>query len=416
MAVNIGGANANGMRCEMLLQKPKVAQDVRVLDDGNIRELWRVYCGTDATGKAVRHYRATKAEAESLAREIGARVRRVGDAASILDAAQIYDASEAILTLAAAGAKITLTDCARQWVEKNGGTVLREGTSIRDCIDSYMKRFDGGKHASIVGRALLKLCQMTGGDRPMSDVTRREVEAYLAQFENNKTHNLNRGYVMAWLNWSRKNGMYSRNRYEDCLNIERRKEPYRRPAFFDAERVEKIMRWAEARPDFDRIVPKFAIGFFAGIRSEEVSRMDWTHIHFDDMTIRVEQPKGVEGTPPRVVTMSENLAAWLRPCAKPSGKVGYGHSWITECKKQLADETGIDFTSDDNRNVMRHTFATMHAAFHRNYELTASELGHGASSAMLMRHYKSVTSKADAEAFWSIFPACRMTDAVQVMA
>ena len=110
--------------------------------------------------------------------------------------------------------------------------------------------------------------------------------------------------------------------------------------------------------------------------------------------------------------MSENLKMWLenycvvseiKDLAEDLSICG-DQSIATNAKRALLKAEGIDMLNDDMRNVARHTFATMHCAMHRNFELTASEMGHGASTVMLMKHYKSITTKADAEKFWSIVP------------
>jgi len=388
----------------MLLSKPVVSPAHRKNPDGTQRENWLVYCGTDG-GQAVKYYRSSKAKADKLAKMMAEKVKRVGQAATALTTAQTYDAAEAFQMLVGAEAGISLTECARQWIERNTDALECRTARVGECLADYLQRFDTGKeHFKTVKCALTKFVTPFGCDRRMSELDRSAAESFLSLYDNPKSFNLNRGYVLAFLNWARKNGKYAQAQYNACLCIERKREPYRQPCFFHADTVEKIMRWCESQPDADMLVPKFAVGFFAGVRSDEISRMDWKDVHFAEKEIRIETPKGVTGTPPRIVGMSDNLAAWLKPYSKDAGKLCYSQSAITARKKLIKEKTGIDFDSKEMRNVARHTFATMHAAFHRNFELTASEMGHGASTSMLMKHYKSITSKSDATAFWSIMP------------
>jgi integrase len=389
----------------MLLAKPKVIATHRKEADGTVRESWLVYCGRSIEGISVKFYRSSEKEAREKAKEMSEKVKRIGQAATLLTAEQTYDASEAFQMLADAEAGITLAECARQWMERNRDALECKTAIIRDALEEYLGRFDGRKnHYNKVRNALTKLTAPFGDLRRMSELDRLVVESFLSLYNNPKTFNLNRGYVMAFLNWARKNGKYTQDRYNACLCIERKKEPYRTPRFLHADAVEKIMRWCEAQPDAGMLVPKFAIGFFAGVRSDEIARMDWKDVHFAEMEIRIETPKGVTGTPPRIVGMSDNLAAWLKPYSKDTGKMCYSGAAITGRKKKIAEDTGVEFGSKEMRNVCRHTFATMHAAAFRNFELTASEMGHGASTSMLMKHYKSITGKSDAVAFWNIMP------------
>jgi len=389
----------------MLLTKPRVRAAHRIDAEGHKRENWLVYCGTGLDGSAVKYYRSSEKKAGDLAKRLADKVKRVGQAATALTAAQTYDAAEAFQMLSDAGAGISLTECARQWMERNRDALECRTARLGECLADYLQRFDTGKdHFKTVKCALTKFVTPFGDERRMSELDRSAAESFLSLYDNPKSFNLNRGYVLAFLNWARKNGKYTQAQYNACLCIERKREPYRQPCFFHADTVEKIMRWCESQPDADMLVPKFAIGFFAGVRSDEIARMDWADVHFAEKEIRIETPKGVTGTPPRIVGMSENLLAWLKPYSKEAGKVCYGETAITERKKLIKEKTGVDFDSKDMRNVARHTFATMHAAYHRNFELTASEMGHGASTTMLMKHYKSITSKSDATAFWSIMP------------
>lgn len=389
----------------MLLTKPVVSEAHRKNPDGTVRENWLVYCGTDLDGSAVKYYRNSEKKAKELAKQTADKVKRIGQAAVTLTAAQTYDAAEAFQTLQDAQAGISLSECARQWLERNRDALECKTARICECVDEYMTRFDRSKyHYHTVKNALAKFVTPFGDQRRMSELDRATVESFLGLYDNPKSFNLNRGYVLAFLNWARKNGRFTQSQYNACLCVERKKEPYRRPMFFTADKVESVLRWCEGQPDADMLIPKFAIGFFAGVRSDEIARMDWRDVHFAESEIRIETPKGVTGTPPRIVGMSPNLSAWLKPYAKESGKLCYSESVITERKKKIKEETGVDFDAADMRNCARHTFATMHAAYHRNFELTAAEMGHGASTVMLMKHYKSITNKTDATAFWNIMP------------
>lgn len=393
----------------MLLLKPEVRPAHRKNTDGSVRKNWLIYCGTDEAGSPVKYYRSSEKKARELSKQMSEKVKRVGQAAALLTAAQVYDSSEAFQALVAAGATVSLTECARQWIERNRDVLQCRTVRIKDCFEEYMARFDQSKeHYKSVKNLLFKMIDPFGDLRRMSDIDRTVVESFLGLYDNPKSFNLNRGYILAFLHWARKNGKYPQSQYDACLCIERKREPYRSPVFVHADVAEKIMRWCESQPDADMIAPKFAIGFFAGIRSDEIERMDWSNVHFDTAEIRVETPKGVTGTPPRIVSMSDNLVAWLKLYSKTSGKMCYSGSVITDRKRKISEKIGMDIDSKDMRNFARHTFATMHTAFHRDFALTASEMGHGANTTMLMKHYKSITSKDDAAAFWSIMPTRRV--------
>ncbi len=54
-------------------------------------------------------------------------------------------------------------------------------------------------------------------------------------------------------------------------------------------------------------------------------------------------------------------------------------------------------------DIMRHTFASYHLAYHGSPDRTAHELGHRDTN-MLFRHYRQLVTKEEAEKFWDIRP------------
>jgi len=54
------------------------------------------------------------------------------------------------------------------------------------------------------------------------------------------------------------------------------------------------------------------------------------------------------------------------------------------------------------RNGLRHGFASFHYAMHSNENLTAAECGN--SPAMIHKHYKKLTKKAEAKKWFNIRP------------
>ena len=165
------------------------------------------------------------------------------------------------------------------------------------------------------------------------------------------------------------------------------------------------MRAAEAQPDADMLVPRLALAFFAGIRTAETFRMKWGDIKFASGDIRVESPKGVAGTPPRLVTMSANLKAWLlRYQMDDALPIGYDEEKFCKRKAEVVKSIGVEWNTRDNRNVARHSFASYHIAIHRDLAKTACELGHGESLSMLKAHYWGLVDADDAKTYWQIMP------------
>ena len=104
----------------------------------------------------------------------------------------------------------------------------------------------------------------------------------------------------------------------------------------------------------------------------------------------------------RIVAISENLAAWLQPLRKPSGRVApfLQNAWHRSLEA-IAESAGLTLLP----NVLRHSFGSYHFAQHRNENLTAAEMGN--SPAMVFQHYRAIVTPEAAERFWSLIPSPR---------
>lgn len=73
---------------------------------------------------------------------------------------------------------------------------------------------------------------------------------------------------------------------------------------------EELARLLEASSE--RTLPYWAIGAFAGLRSAELARLDWSDVHFESGLIEVKASKSKTASR-RFVRIRPNLAAWLEP-------------------------------------------------------------------------------------------------------
>jgi integrase len=74
---------------------------------------------------------------------------------------------------------------------------------------------------------------------------------------------------------------------------------------------------SHSRPE---MVPFLAIGAFAGLRSAEIERLDWSEVHLADKFIEIKAAKAKTASR-RIVPITGNLAKWLKDHAKDEGRV-----------------------------------------------------------------------------------------------
>ena len=146
-------------------------------------------------------------------------------------------------------------------------------------------------------------------------------------------------------------------------------------------------------------LPALAIGGFAGVRPEELRRLDWCEVDLKAGLITVMATKS-KTRKKRHVTIAPTLAAWLKPFAQKAGRVVKPN----ERKMRLAamQAAGIERWPMD---VLRHSFASYHVALQNDDGAsTANQLGHR-NSDMLYAHYRELVKPDAARQWWALTPA-----------
>lgn len=159
-----------------------------------------------------------------------------------------------------------------------------------------------------------------------------------------------------------------------------------------------------------RLVPFWALKFFAGIRDAEAARLDWSMIDLEAGEIHLPATVSKTGEA-RTVKILPNLDEWLQPHAKRTGSIAPGDmARRYDYKKVLASLATKDAKGKVTKefvfpsNAARHSFGTFHLFHFRNAGETALQLGHKSNPAMLHEHYKNPTAEKYAAEFWEIRP------------
>ena len=151
-------------------------------------------------------------------------------------------------------------------------------------------------------------------------------------------------------------------------------------------------------PDYVRAF--LLLGGFAGLRTEEMERMDWSRVNTKSGQIHVApgEMKDSGGFDQRIVDFTEPLKrrkAWL---AKQSGPIIPMASETFHAHKRKACAPVLAAWPD---NCLRHSFATYHLARAKNAGLTAYQMGH-TSAHMMQKVYAVPAALADWKAWWAI--------------
>ena len=150
----------------------------------------------------------------------------------------------------------------------------------------------------------------------------------------------------------------------------------------------------------DHVRALLLLGGFAGLRTEEVERMDWANVN--TKTGQIHVPPGVMkdsgGFDQRIVDFTEPLKrrkAWL---AKQSGKIIPVASETLHAHRRRACAPVLSEWPD---NCLRHSFATYHLARAKNAGLTSYQMGH-TDARMVQKVYAVPAALADWKAWWAL--------------
>jgi integrase len=167
-----------------------------------------------------------------------------------------------------------------------------------------------------------------------------------------------------------------------------------------------------ARNQFPDFLPCLAIGAFAGVRSAEIERMEWSDIHLAEKFIVVGASRS-KTAGRRIVPIADNLAECLAPYAGREGKLWKGtHDAFYEAQMDLAAATAVQADADKGikaqkavawkANALRHSYASYRFALTNDAGRVAGELGN--SAAVVHKHYRELVKPADAQRWFAVKP------------
>ena len=168
-----------------------------------------------------------------------------------------------------------------------------------------------------------------------------------------------------------------------------------------------------SRPE---MVPFLAIGAFAGLRSAEIERLDWSEVHLADKFIEIKAAKAKTASR-RIVPITGNLAKWLKDHAKDEGRVvpfdnvNKQIGWLVEdtnlALKEAAEKDGKDPEKAKKvkwkKNALRHSFISYRVAETQDVAKVALEAGN--SPQIIFQHYRELVQPKEAKAWFGIKPA-----------
>jgi integrase len=361
-------------------------------------------------GKRIRKYFGTRKAAETFIEAEQIRRENLGKRATHIDGALAEDALRASDILEPT--PYTLLDAARlvahahcklephsvridDAINEQAAAIERRkrSVSINHLVDEFIANRRAKGKSEIYIRDLttrLRRFKELMGDRIVAEITSGDVDHWIQSLSvGPQTQNNFRAVLSAMWTFAVRRGYASANVIQlvDKTSVVRDQIPT-----FSIEQLSSLL--AAAPPAF---LPVLVIGAFGGLRPEEINKLRWEDLDFHERTIRVNA-SAAKTRKKRFAEISDNLAAWLEPYAGRSGLVAPPN--LQKLRRATMKAADIGTWPPD---VLRHSFASAHYAFHRDPARTAMVLGHRDQN-MLLTHYRDIMKPSEAAKYWQIAP------------
>lgn len=147
-----------------------------------------------------------------------------------------------------------------------------------------------------------------------------------------------------------------------------------------------------------QLQPCVALAAFAGIRAEEILRLDWLDVEKFPGFIEVAAHKAKTASR-RIVPIAENLAKWLAVAPRVEGRIWpHSKAWFFEAIRNAASAAKLKWA----HNAPRHSYISYRLAEIHDQNRVALEAG--TSPKMIHQHYRELVTPAQAASWFSVAP------------
>lgn len=362
-------------------------------------EKWIVYWPAEEPGKPRRYRRfKTKNSADKFLAEKEVEILNNGREAAALKDRVIDDAVWARRELEPYG--VSLRAVVSEYLARRRDAA--SSAKIADVIPDFLETKErANRSARYLGdlRAKLNRFAETYGERLLSEMTPANLDQWLEGLAVAPvTRNGFRRVLVVFFEWSRKKGLCKQN---PAKLAEMATEKGKRVPIFTPGELRVILENAPAE-----LVPVLALGAFAGLRPEEIRRLDWQKVNLlrDRIEIDAETSKTAEH---RYVPINATLKAWIQPTAKAAGPVApsnlYRRLWRYHLALAEPDEEKERPAVKWKHNALRHSFASYSLALEEDAARVALWLGHN-SPTMTFQHYRERVEPEAAAEWFAVTP------------
>lgn len=361
-----------------------------------------VPCTLTESGKRERHYFKTRKLAADHASTIKERVKLNGQSATAIKPSLAEAATLAESILKPWGLSIVE---AAQMV-----AVIREketaSRSLKSAADDWLLTCEGLRDRTVASyKSTIKKLKAGLGDKLMASITATELQKTISPL--GSVGASARGQIRnarAFWRWAATKGWCEAEIFAG-VEMPKANRDSDEIAILTPKECEVLLRTAEEH--YPQAVASFALQLFAGIRAEELVRLEAGNITEDGIDLAASVTKKGRR---RHITPSATLAAWLK--AYPFKPCSNWKQTNNACRRLAGWAVESRLLSDPleptrgawPQNALRHSHASYAIASGVPLESLLFEFGHTGSAAVLREHYVGKASKKQALAFFAVMP------------
>ena len=227
---------------------------------------------------------------------------------------------------------------------------------------------------------------------PISSVTTSDIQSFIEGLKGKPRTKKNFLRAIGTLFAFAKNKGYVPEIHPGIRMVEFKANSTGKIEIFTPAEMETLLNGARAE-----LVPALAIAAFCGLRSEEVKRLQWSCVHFQEQFIEVGSDIA-KNRVRRIVPMTDNVCRWLLIHRRPTGPV-YPFSNLAIQFGKLAKAVNIPW----KKNGLRHSYISHRVAVTDSIEKVSMEAGN--SPSMIRSNYLRMVTMDQGNRWFSIVPS-----------
>ena len=288
---------------------------------------------------------------------------------------------------------VPLIDAAGFYARHHGKGIMRK--SVASAVDEMIER-KTQKGVSELYLADLRYRLGVFGQAfhcDVNDITPNDVVTFLDGLKlSPRSHNNFLGALRTFFRFAQKHKWLSKE--ADLLAlVEKRNGKLAPVEIFTSKELGALLKAATPQ-----VAPCIALSAFAGLRSEEILRLDWSDVELRPGFIEVAAHKAKTRSR-RLIPISDNLSRWLAIAPRKGERVWpHGKAYFFEALRNSADNGKVKW----KQNALRHSYISYRLADIQNENIVAFEAGN--SPKMIYKHYRELATPEQARTWFAIAP------------